>query len=328
LRLAIISGVEYLLAIVAALRHVVRQAWNDDASTSGHDQKLAEAACTLIENAPVPFYVFDANAISLWVALVLSLTTARIVNASKITEVTARQRVFEYVRSHLSLGSDHFLRGSRREDLEDDLFATQGKVRGQIHKAAFLFEVTETGYEIRSPEEAIFHSSVDGTGRWYVAVDALSGGLYGLGGFDQAEQDFNRLASDAKIFLASEETVRNWATFYLTVVVGKSLGVFITRQADLERQVEDIAEAYNSSRKQPFAPRRWLQDLEKSGIRPHVGVRVCPENGGFQVQVDTVATSGDRMPVLQRLRFDVSSRGIITGRSLAKLFPRSPGTRQ
>lgn len=56
--MAIIGGVEYLLAIVAALRHVVRQAWNDDASTSGHDLKLAEAACALIENASVPFYAF------------------------------------------------------------------------------------------------------------------------------------------------------------------------------------------------------------------------------------------------------------------------------
>ena len=54
--MAIINGVEYLLAIVAALRHVVRQSWNDDASTSGLDQKLAETACTLIENASVPFY--------------------------------------------------------------------------------------------------------------------------------------------------------------------------------------------------------------------------------------------------------------------------------
>src|SRR4029077_538245 len=34
---AIVRGVEYLLAIIAALSHVMRQAGNDDASTAGHE---------------------------------------------------------------------------------------------------------------------------------------------------------------------------------------------------------------------------------------------------------------------------------------------------
>jgi hypothetical protein len=126
-----------------------------------------------------------------WVALAFAPSLASAGPAGEITEVAARQSACGYVRSRLSLGGDHFLRATRREDLEDDLFAAQVKVRGQIHKAAFFFEVTDTGYEIRSSEEAIFHSSVDGVGRWYVAVDALSGSLYGLDGFDEPQKDFN-----------------------------------------------------------------------------------------------------------------------------------------
>jgi hypothetical protein len=259
-----------------------------------------------------------------WLAFAFVLSAVGVGQASEITEAVARQRTFDYVRAQLQLGRDHFLRATRREDLEDDLFAAQMKVSGQIHKAAFLFEVTETGYEIRSPDEAVFHSAVDGFGRWYVAVATLSGDVYGLGGFDNAEKDFNRLASDAKVFLASDEGTRNWAVFYLTVVAEKSLGVFLVRPKDLQRQIEDIGEGYSSSRKQPFAPRRWLQDLEKSGVDPHIGMQVTREDGGSRVLIDSVSTSSDRTPILQRIQFGVSSRGVISGQSVSRLFPRSP----
>ena len=52
---AIIHGVEYLLAIIAALRDVMSHARNDDASTPRHELKYAGAACSLTENASVPF---------------------------------------------------------------------------------------------------------------------------------------------------------------------------------------------------------------------------------------------------------------------------------
>jgi hypothetical protein len=259
----------------------------------------------------------------LWVVFALAVSGLSFGNASEVTETTAKQHALQYVRSCLKVGADHFLRASRREDLEDDLFAAQAKVRGQIRKSAFFFEVTETGYEIRSPEEAVFHSSVDGAGRWYVAVNTTSGELYGLGGFADAGQAFNNLASNAKVALDSDESARNWANFYLTVVVAGAEGSFIMRRKDLERQVEDVAEAYKSSRKRTFTPKHWLQDLQKSGAEPSFGVGVRPDDGRYQIQVDAVATSDDRMPILQRLNFDISPQGTVNRRSVIRLFPRS-----
>jgi hypothetical protein len=217
---------------------------------------------------------------------------------------------------------DRFLRATRREDFEDDLFAAQVKIRGQIHKAAMFFEVTETGYEVRSPDEALFHSGADGVGRWYVAVDPSSGSGFGLNGFVDPMNDFNRLAAFAQIQLTSEDAVKAWASFYLTVSVGNSYGTFLAQPVDLRRQVEDIAESYAATRKHDFVPTRWLEDLKRKGVKPQFGVRLQREGDRFYSQIDSVAISDERRPVLEELQFVVSSRGAISDQMVMPLFPR------
>jgi len=58
---AILNGVEYLLAIIAALRHVMRDAGNDDASTSRHNLKSLAGACNLMENASEIYQVLASR---------------------------------------------------------------------------------------------------------------------------------------------------------------------------------------------------------------------------------------------------------------------------
>jgi hypothetical protein len=58
-----------------------------------------------------------------------------------------------------------------------------------------------------------------------------------------------------------------------------------------------------------------------------MGVRIRSGDGRYQIQVDAVATSDDRVLVFQRLQFDVSPRGAVTGQSVVRLFPRSPAGR-
>jgi hypothetical protein len=257
------------------------------------------------------------------IVALLTLSAACPGLASELSEATARERVCEYVRSQLSYPKEHFLRATRREDFEDDLFAAQVKIRGQIHKAALFFEITETGYEIRSSSEALLHSSADGFGRWNVAIDPLSGKVFGLGGFADSVIDFNKMVADAKIQLTSEDSARAWVSFYLAVSVGNNYGTYLLRPIDLPRLVEDIAEAYAASPKRPVVPLRWLQDLAKSGVKPLFGVQVQPGGDAFHVQVDSIAMTVERTPVLQQLRFEVSSQGSISDQIVVQLFPRT-----
>jgi len=261
-------------------------------------------------------------------ATFLALSTTCDGEKRELSEAVAKQRACEYVRSRLGFPDGYFLRATRREDFEDDLFAAQVKVRGQIHKAALFFEVTETGYEVRSPDEVLLHNSVDGVGRWYVALDPLSGNVFGLSGFADPVIDFNKMATGAEVQLTSVDSARSWASFYLAVGVGSSNGTYLSRPVDLRRQVEDIAEAYANSRKHPLVPTRWLQDLEKSGVKPVFGVQIKPEGGGFHVQVDSIAISTGQTPVLQQLSFSVSSRGDISDQGVESLFPRASAAGQ
>ena len=54
------------------------------------------------------------------------------------------------------------------------------KVKGEIAKAAYFFEVTETGYLVLSPDEAVYVSATDGKRSWVVAVPKKVGSAYGL----------------------------------------------------------------------------------------------------------------------------------------------------
>jgi hypothetical protein len=256
------------------------------------------------------------------IAAFLSLVVPCPGQASGLSEAAAKERVCEYVRTRLSFPKEHFLRATRREDFEDDLFASQVKIRGQIHKAALFFEITETGYEVRSSDEALFHSSVDGVSKWSLAIDPLSGDIYGSSGFSDPVSDFNKLVTDVGIQFTSEDSAKAWVSFYLAVGAGTNYGAYLSGPVDLRRQVEDIAEAYATSRKQPVVPTRWLHALGKSGVKPLFGVQVRPDGDRFHVQVDSLAITAERTPVLQRLRFDVSSRGTISDQVVVPLFPR------
>ena len=246
--------------------------------------------------------------------------------AAQVTDSTAiagRKLACDYVRANAGLDAGQFLRAARREDFEDEIFAAQVKIQGHIHKAALIYEITETGYEVRSPDEAVLHSSVDGVGHWYVALDPSSEKLYGLGGFNDSPKEFNRLATDAGIQVRSNEAAKAWVSFYLRVTANRLPDAYLLKPSDLPRHVEDIAEAYQSSRSKTLVPTQWLLELKKNGITPVFGIQVRRDGGtAFQAQVDTVTNTDTRMPTLQRLVFRLSPQGVMNPQSSVTLFPR------
>ena len=93
------------------------------------------------------------------VAVVLPVLAIAVANA-QTTESEARLVDAQAVRDSMNFESSHHLRVTRREDWEDILFGLQLSIKGQIAKAAYFFEVTETGYFILSPDEAVYVSSM------------------------------------------------------------------------------------------------------------------------------------------------------------------------
>lgn len=255
------------------------------------------------------------------VAVSIAAMAAKNQGASDSLDGTFEHQACDYVRTRLGFGPAKFLRAVRREDFEDDLFAEQSKIRGEVHKAARFFEVTETGYEIVSPDEAVFHSSVDGAGRWLVAVSSKSNRVYGLVGFEDALKSFNMLTQDSNVVVVTEPSARSWAFFFLKAVIAGRNGFWLSGPFDLRRAVEDVLEGHAQSAAHPITASQWMRNLQSHKVRPVVGMVIHRLEDGYEVSADSVSSTGGLMPVLKETNFEILPNGTIVKESVSNLFP-------
>ena len=241
---------------------------------------------------------------------------------AQLTEEDSKQRVSEFVRVKAGLKLDHFLRATRHEDLEDQLFSAQIKIYGQIRKGAHFYKLTETGYEVVSPTEAVLHGSTDGRRSWLVAIDPASGDVFGLGGFGtEGQRSFNNLVVAARVRIDTKEASLNWAAFYVQAVLHEKADTLVTSETDLRRRVEDIVEAYQLSRKRPISAKRWIESLERSKTAPVYGMKAMKEADGFRVVADFLAATAAHNPQLVHLSFNVAGDGRVSDASTKPIFP-------
>ena len=219
-----------------------------------------------------------------------------------------RQSVLAYVRRDAGVEGRHFLRSMRREDIEEDVFNYQLKIQGRIRKTVRVFEITDIGWEILSPTEAVRHSST-APGTWIVAIGVNGGPLFGLRGFPKAESNFNALARFSEINLLSHVEASRWAALYNTLVLGEEYGALIASARDLRNQIEDMEEAYRVSRKVPFSSSKWLREAIAS--RLEFGLQVLPAEGVYGVTLHMLSQSADRnhIPVVQTLHLKLQRDG-------------------
>jgi hypothetical protein len=241
---------------------------------------------------------------------------------AQLTEEDSKQRVSEFVRVKAGLRSDHFLRATRNEDLEDQLFSAQIKIYGQIRKGAHFYKITETGYEVVSPTEAVLHGTTYGHRSWLVAIDPASGNLFGLGGFGtEGQKSFNNLVVAARVRIDTKEASLNWAAFYVQAVLHEKADTLVTGETDLRRRVEDVVEAHQLSRKRPISAKRWLASLERSKTAPVYGISAMKEGDGFRVVADFLAATVAHNPQLVRLGLNVAGDGRVSHTSTSSIFP-------
>jgi hypothetical protein len=244
-------------------------------------------------------------------------------SVAQLTEDNAKQLICEFVRAKARLKPDHFLRATRREDLEDQLFAAQIKIDGQLRKAAQFYEITETGYEVVSPTKVVLHGSTDGQRSWQVAVDPVSANAFGLGGFGaEGRGSFNDLALLARVRINTEDSALNWAVFYVRTALHEKAGSLVTSDVNLRRRVEDVVEAYRLSRKRPLSAKQWIDDLAKSKAQPIYEMKATREAQGFRVLGDSLAATVAHEPQLVRLSFHIAGDGQVSDTSLKPFFPR------
>jgi hypothetical protein len=219
------------------------------------------------------------------------------------TEIAARQTVQQLTRDLMRFEPTHYLRVTRREDLEDDLFAVQMKIKGQLRKAAFFFEITETGFEVVSPDEVLFHSSVDGERRWIAAVDTEGGRAYPLLGFPDAVPEFNALARRANVRISNDTDAQRFSTLYFASALGPTFGQSFRSAADLRCQV---AESLGGDERRT---EQWMRGV-RTGLT--YGFDIRRQDSGYLITTTTLKLYADRPAAVQRVTFTIQPAGSAT----------------
>ena len=226
----------------------------------------------------------------------------------------------------MKLPPTHFLKAVRSEGLEDELFSFQVKIKGKIAKYAYFYEVTESGYEIVSPDEVIVHSSVDGVRKWYIAVSRETGTVYGLFGFSKAAEGFNRLATDALVRIEDEAQASNYTGLYWRCALGADYGTVVNDTHDLKRQVDDAAYSYQLTTNGKVSFGRWWKGFEASGVKPQFGVKAAKARGGYSITCSSLIVPLSKVPAIQSLTFQIAENGTVGPVQIIRLYPKSiPG---
>ena len=256
----------------------------------------------------------------------LLIVFSSIGSGSNIEDGQAREQAKAAVRAALKLSPTHFLKAVRSEDLEEELFSFQVKIKGKIAKYAYFYEVAESGYEIVSPDEVIFHSSVDGVRKWYIAVSRQAGTVYGLFGFQDGKDGFNRLARDASVRIEDEAQAKNYTGLYWRCVLGADYGTVVNDPHDLKRQVDDAIYSYRVTTNGKGSVEQWLKGFEVSGVKPQFGVQVTKVGGGYSITCNSLIVPLSKTPTLQSLKFQIAGNGTISPLQISILYPKSaPG---
>lgn len=235
--------------------------------------------------------------------------------AAQSDEIGARATAMELVRKAEGFEASHPLRATRREDWEDDLFGLQVRVQGRIAKAAFFFEVTQTGYFVLSPNEAVYVGSDDGIRIWIVAVASQSGEPIGLFGFPNPEDGFRELTSLSQLRIDSADDAKRAALLYFATVQDPGAKTLVSHALDLKHQVEDFFFARLPEAQAQTAASRWWSGFQK-GKPTALGSAAEPSENSYRVSTTRLVSQDRNTLELVELSYQVSASGVCeqTGR--------------
>lgn len=228
---------------------------------------------------------------------------------AEMSEVRAKAAATDLVRKRMGLDSSHQLRATRREDWEDDLFRLQAKIKGQIAKAAYFFEITESGYFVLSPDDAVYVTTNDGKHLWTVAVPVKGELAYGLYGFPDGEAEFCRLVASARLEVGSEADAETAALLFFTAVKDPRGQTVVFQPKQLRRRVEDY---FMSKLPEPKAESRslaWWRGFAAAKPTAQLGLKSARTSDGYTASVTHIRSVDGKYLQLARLELKVSSAG-------------------
>jgi hypothetical protein len=239
---------------------------------------------------------------------------------AQIVEPQAKALAETEVRRYLNLTDSTPLRLHRREDLEDDLFGFQIKIRGKIARAAYFYEVTDSGFYVVTPEEAGAIISDHGDRKWLIAVSAKTGQTYGLYGFKDAMTFFNRLAKDALLRVDRDTEARLYSYFFFTVVEDLAEKRVVFNERHLRHEVEDYYFEWYPEGKANTLYKKWWRGFSNQKQDYKFGADAQKNSDGFSSTLTTI-TGKDKSLQFQLWHLLISPTGVLRNNSVQDIYP-------
>lgn len=213
------------------------------------------------------------------------------------------------------------LNTKRFEDLEDDLFFSQRKIRGQIKKGAYFYRV-ENGGNLITPDEVTYrpHSAQS----WYVAVSTTNSETFGLYGFEDANEGFHRLVTKIPVDINDVVDAKIFAKFYVEAVYQTRANI-VYDEVWLRHQAEDHFVGYADSQeprgKKEARFRQWWSRFEAKKVGPLEPSAKAEGNDRYRVVIKVLEMTVGRPPELWEWSLEIQKNGAAALADKRPLFP-------
>jgi len=239
----------------------------------------------------------------------------------RVTDEQAKLLAATAVRTAAGYPDSKPLRAHRRENLEDDLFRFQTKVKGKVQKAVYFYEVTGDGYFVNSNGEAVSVTSSHGGQFQLVAVSVRTGQTYLLWRSDNAASQFNRMIKDSEIRIDNAEDARAFASFYFTLVADPAAARIVFSSRQLKHKVEDYFSSNYSDRKADRLFRKWWAGFLSNSSQFQFDFQPSESSRGYEARVAAISGTTERVPRLDEWTLRILADGSCEVKRTRMVFP-------
>lgn len=252
-----------------------------------------------------------------FVAIFLLLVSVNCI--AQITETQAKN----LAESNLCLsetGKPEYLRYTRDEDFEDEIFSLQVKDYKNPAKAAYVFRVKNTGTFITPSNEVLVIQST-GDDSKVVAVSKNTGKVFALDGCNDKERNFQDLITQAKIQINSVSEAESFGHLYYKLVHDCDLRRIIYNSRQFKHEVENYFFGKFNKSQAEVELKKWAKAFKKLDKDARLGLTAQKVKNSYSVSITFISGFINEVPKLEKITILVNESGIYQTLDPVILFP-------
>ncbi|MEZ5307057.1 MAG: hypothetical protein R2684_07925 [Pyrinomonadaceae bacterium] len=244
---------------------------------------------------------------------------------SQVTETEAKALV---ASSRCVAGADgkppEYIRSTRNEKFEDELFDLQKKDYSHLEKAAYFFTVADNAIFISDANQVIRLVS-GGYRPRLIAVGKKNRRTYELFGCINKKDSFQALIRDSRVELLSIEDASSFGYLYFQLVEDLDLVRIMYSPRMFRREVEDwFYEEY--SEKEAFRNfKKWDQKVRRLAVEMPYGVKADLIGEKYVISATYLYGLINECPELRKQKLVVNKEGEIESSEILTLIERCDG---